>query len=56
MADQIEHQLVHWLTFQYMTFGSTLITSEESTEELQRQAEVYLRAAWGNHAAPDSRP
>jgi hypothetical protein len=30
-----------------MTFGSTLITSEESTAELQRQAEVYLRAAWG---------
>ena len=30
-----------------MAFGSTLVTSEESNEELQRQAEVYLRAAWG---------
>lgn len=30
-----------------MAFGSTLITSGESTAELQRQAEVYLRAAWG---------
>jgi hypothetical protein len=27
-----------------MTFGPTVITSEESTEELQRQAEVYIRA------------
>lgn len=30
-----------------MAFGSTLITSEESSVELLRQAEVYLRAAWG---------
>jgi hypothetical protein len=30
-----------------MAFGSTLITTEESNAELQRQAEVYLRAAWG---------